>query len=106
MVKRARRLIAVVATSFALVGGIATPALAQTQDGLVNVMIGDVTILEDVNIAVAANILANVCANVNVQAALAVIGDVDSGQTADFVCRIGGGNPNRTGGQNIRIVQN
>ncbi|HJQ94589.1 MAG TPA: hypothetical protein VJ935_02635, partial [Acidimicrobiia bacterium] len=31
--------------------GIPTAAMAQTQDGLVNVMIGDVTILEDVDIA-------------------------------------------------------
>jgi hypothetical protein len=43
--------------------GIAAPANAQPQfqDGLVNVAIGDITILEDVNIGVAAQIAANVC---------------------------------------------
>jgi hypothetical protein len=33
-----------------MVAGTAAPAGAQVQDGLVNVAIGDVTILEDVNI--------------------------------------------------------
>jgi hypothetical protein len=45
--------------------GFAAPANAQPpiqiQDGLVNVAIGDVTILEDVNIGVAANVVAQVC---------------------------------------------
>jgi hypothetical protein len=41
----------------------AAPAAAQiqNQDGLVNVAVGDVTILEDVNIAVAAEVAANIC---------------------------------------------
>ena len=54
-----------VATLFAgtiLAVGIATPASAQTQqDGLVNVNVGDVTILEDVNIGVAAQVAAQIC---------------------------------------------
>ena len=38
------------------------PADAQVvQDGLVNVNVGDVTILQDVNIGVAANVAANIC---------------------------------------------
>jgi hypothetical protein len=43
--------------------GVAAPANAQPQfqDGLVNVAIGDVTILEDVNIGVAANVVAQIC---------------------------------------------
>src|SRR5918997_1868925 len=36
-------------------------AAAQTQDGLVNVIIGDVTILENVDIGVAAQLAAQVC---------------------------------------------
>ncbi len=32
-----------------------------TQNGLVNVNVGDVTILEDVNIGVAAQVAANIC---------------------------------------------
>jgi hypothetical protein len=41
--------------------GLAGPAAAQVQDGLVNVVVGDVTILEDVNIGVAAQVAANIC---------------------------------------------
>jgi xanthine dehydrogenase molybdopterin-binding subunit B len=44
--------------------GLAGPASASShvqQDGLVNVNVGDVTILEDVNIGVAAQVAANVC---------------------------------------------
>ncbi|MDQ3768773.1 MAG: hypothetical protein M3370_04745 [Actinomycetota bacterium] len=47
-------------TSLLLLAGSALPAAAQEQDGLVNVMIGDVTI-EDVAVGVAAQIAANVC---------------------------------------------
>ena len=39
----------------------ATPAAAQQQDGLINVAVGDVTILEDVNIGVAAQVAAELC---------------------------------------------
>ena len=39
----------------------ATPAAGQQQDGLVNVNVGDVTILEDVNIGVAAQVAAQIC---------------------------------------------
>lgn len=41
--------------------GFAAPANAQIQDGLVNVAIGDVTILEDVRVGVAANVIAQIC---------------------------------------------
>jgi hypothetical protein len=42
---------------------VAVPAAAQlnVQDGLVNVNVGDVTIAEDVNVAVAAQLAAQVC---------------------------------------------
>jgi hypothetical protein len=36
-------------------------AQTQTQDGLVNVAVGDVTILQDVDVAVAAEVAANIC---------------------------------------------
>ncbi len=46
----------------ALVTGVAGTASAQPiQDGLVNVAVGDVTILKDVNIGVAAQVAANIC---------------------------------------------
>lgn len=43
------------------VGAVATADAQNQQDGLVNVNIGDVTILEDVNIGVAAAVAANIC---------------------------------------------
>ncbi|MBM7805141.1 hypothetical protein JOD57_000978 [Geodermatophilus bullaregiensis] len=50
------------AASAALVTGVAGTAGAQpVQDGLVNVAVGDVTILEDVNVALAAQVAANIC---------------------------------------------
>jgi hypothetical protein len=44
-------------------GALAGPALAanQNQDGLVNVAIGDVSVLNNANIGVAANVVAQVC---------------------------------------------
>ena len=46
----------------ALVTGVAGTASAQpVQNGLVNVAVGDVTILEDVNIGVAAQVAAQIC---------------------------------------------
>ena len=41
---------------------VASPASAQTkQDGLVNVNVGDVTVLQDVNIAAAVDVVAQLC---------------------------------------------
>ena len=41
--------------------GLVGPAAAQVQDGLVNVAVGNITILEDVNVGVAAQVAANIC---------------------------------------------
>ena len=77
---------AVLAGALVFTGGLA-PANAVQQDGLVNVNIGDVTILEDVRIAVAATVLANVCnipVTVNV---LAEVTEVDQPGSDDiFTC--------------------
>jgi hypothetical protein len=54
-------LAAACATALLAIGVAAPVAAAQQQDGLVNVAIGDVTILQDVNIGVAAQVAANVC---------------------------------------------
>ena len=55
-------------------------------DGLVNVTLGDITILEDVNVGVAAAVVAQIC-DVNVTAA--VLGTVDqTGQTSESFCTI------------------
>jgi len=81
----------------AMVTATAGPASAQVQDGLVNVAIGDITILEDVNIGVAAQVVANVC-GVKV-GPVAVLGTaVDRGGPSPTVCE-GATGP-------IRLVQN
>ncbi len=57
----ARKVVVPVFAGAAIVAA-ATPAAAQpNQDGLINVAVGDVTILEDVNIGVAAQVAANLC---------------------------------------------
>lgn len=76
------RAASVVALGSALfIGAVASPAQAQNQDGLVNVAIGDVTILEDVNIGVAAQAAANICGvKVGPVAVLATQVDASGGQ--------------------------
>ena len=76
-------------------------ASAQTQDGLVNVVVGDVTILEDVNVAVAANVAAEICGVDVGPAAFAVLGRataVDLGGKTATICRVDG--------QRVQITQN
>ena len=59
----ARRTMASAFASAALMTAVALPSQAQPiqQDGLINVAIGEITILEDARIAVAAQVAANVC---------------------------------------------
>lgn len=82
-----RALLAAPLLAAALTVGAATPALAQpTQRGLVNVNVGDVTVLENVGVGVAANAAAQICGvavNANVLAEQVVRG----GQ-ADTVCTV------------------
>jgi hypothetical protein len=57
-----KRTVASLAVGTAVVLGVATPASAQPiQDGLVNVNVGDVTILEDVRVGLAAQVAAQIC---------------------------------------------
>jgi hypothetical protein len=56
-----RRTVATVFAGTALAVGVATPAAAQQQDGLVNVNVGDITTAVDVTVAGAALVAANVC---------------------------------------------
>ena len=51
----------VAASTLVFTAGLGAPAQAQQQDGLVNVVVGDVTILEDVNIGIAAQVAAQIC---------------------------------------------
>ena len=84
-----KRRLTTLAIAAALFLGIAAPAMAQhEQDGLVNVAIGDVEILNDANIGVAANIAANIC-GVKV-GPVAVLGTaVDRSGDTETVCTVG-----------------
>jgi hypothetical protein len=67
---RTKRFFATLFATSLMAVGVAGPAAAQPeQRGLVNVNVGDVTILEDVGIGVAANVAANIC-GVQVNAAV------------------------------------
>ena len=66
-----RKMCSVLAASAISLGAVAAPASAQ-QEGLVNVNVGDVTVLQDVGVGVAANVAANIC---GVQVNAAVIAD-------------------------------
>ncbi|MGH3457808.1 hypothetical protein [Aeromicrobium sp.] len=74
-------------STLVFVGGVATPASAQPviQDGLVNVSVGNVTILKNVNVGVAAQVAAEVC-GVDV-GPIAVLGNaVDAGDGPATIC--------------------
>ena len=72
----------------ALVTGVSSSASAQTkQDGLENVNVGDVTILEDVNIAAAVDAVVVLCPAVNVSN-IAILADrTDQTSRTSAVCR-------------------
>lgn len=98
-----QKILTVLALGGILAFGTPDAVQAQEQDGLVNINIGDITI-EDINIAVAAQIIANVCANVDVDAALALLGAIDDSPTGttEQVCRIG----RRGQGPELTVTQN
>jgi hypothetical protein len=58
------------------------------QDGLVNVGVGDVTIAKDVNVGVAAQIIAAVCGT---DVTAAVLGEVDQAGAPQTFCSLPGG---------------
>ncbi len=86
MATRVRRTAATLIAGAALTVGVASPAAAQPdQDGLVNVAIGDIAILNDARVAVAAQVAANIC-GVNV-GPVAVLGRaVDRSGRTETVC--------------------
>ena len=98
MLARTKRFsVAMLSAAFLFAGTLVPSASAQNQDGLVNVMIGDVNILNDANIGVAANVAANVCGvNVGPVAVLATVVDRTGGQRT--VCTVDD--------QEVRLVQN
>jgi hypothetical protein len=91
MVSRVKKTAVTLCVTATAAMAVAAPAGAanQDQDGLVNVAIGDVTI-EDVNVGVAANIVANVC-GVKVGPVALLARQVDAGGAVDPVCDAAGG---------------
>lgn len=88
MLKAKRFVATLFATSLVAVGVAAPTASAQDQDGLVNVAIGDVKILNDANIGVAAQLAANVC-GVRVGPVAVLATQVDRSGESRTVCTIG-----------------
>lgn len=91
MLTRTRKLAAATLLSGMLTIGVAAPAMAQ-QNGLVNVEIGDVTILEDVRVGVAAGIAANIC-GVRVGPVAVLARQVDRSGVQRTVCTADADNP-------------
>src|SRR5215210_5511444 len=87
---RFRITMAVLVTAVTAVAG-ASPAAAQNnsnQNGLVNVSLGDVNLLNDVNLAVAANVAATVC---NVAVPVAVLAQQVIANDGTFTCNTSAG---------------
>jgi hypothetical protein len=92
-----RKALALLTVGGALLGSALQADAAAKQDGLVNVVVGDVTILEDVNVAVAADVVAQIC-GVDV-GPVAILGTaVDTNSRSQTVCRTDDGK--------VKIVQN
>ncbi|MCV7221907.1 hypothetical protein [Mycolicibacterium elephantis] len=72
--------------------GLASAQPLNLQDGLVNVGVGDVTILEDVNVGVAATVAAAVCDVADIGSINVLAEAVDSGTSpSETVCDVPGG---------------
>jgi hypothetical protein len=86
MASYAKKSIATLFAGTVLAVGVASPASAQTkQDGNVNV--GDVTILEDVNIAAAVDAVAVLCPAVSVSDIAILADQTDTTSRTTTVCR-------------------
>jgi hypothetical protein len=83
---------AVLGGSLLFTGGLGVAAAAppiNLQDGLVNVAVGDVSALNDVQVGVAAQVVATIC---GVPVTAAVLGSVDqTGATSQTFCTVPGG---------------
>lgn len=90
MICNPRKLFVSVCAATALMGVSVAPATAQQtvdQNGLVNVNVGDVTILEDVNIGVAAQVAAAIC-GVKVGPVAVLGAAVDRSGDTETVCKL------------------
>lgn len=88
---------AVAAGTLFLLGAVATPSQAArpvSQDGLVNVNVGDVTIAEDVNVAAVVGVVAQLCGIDVGPASVAILGQavaVDQSGRTSTVCQTDAG---------------
>jgi hypothetical protein len=103
MTRRVRMAAASVVASVALlVGGFAWSADADTSgqqqgDALVNVQVGDITV-SDINVLIAAVVVAQFCDTLDINAALLLVNDVDQTNNSQTACRTDLGR--------IRVAQN
>jgi hypothetical protein len=101
VITRTKRVGATLLAASLLATGVVVPTAAaarQTQDGLVNVAIGDITI-QDINVAVAAQVVATACDLVDASAAVGIIAAVDSGDVRSYTfCRTDAGQ--------VKVTQN
>ena len=90
---RVKKVFAVACSGVMLTGVAASPAAAANnnqQDGLVNVFVGDVSVLNDANVAVAAKLAAQVC-GVKVGPVAVLATQVDKSGATQTVCNEAGG---------------
>lgn len=82
-----------------MAGGVAAASGAATQkaDGLVNVQIGDITV-QDVNVGVAAQVVATACDLVDVGAVAVLVTSVDTNSAQYTFCRTDAGK--------VKVTQN
>ena len=100
MTSYARRTAATLMAGTALAVSVASPASAQTkQDGLVNVVVGDITIAEDVNIAAAVDLAVQICDVVDVTQVAVLANQTDNTSRTTTVCRL-------EDGDKVRFTQN
>ena len=99
MASYARRTAATMIAGAALAVAVASPASAQTkQDGLVNVVIGDITI-QDINIAAAVDLAVQACDLVDVTQVAVLANQTDNTSRSSTVCR-------QEDGDKVKFVQN
>lgn len=93
-----RKLFASLCATLVLAGGVASTAGAQQRaDGLVVVQIGDITV-QDVNIGVAAQIVATACDLVDIGAVAVLVERVDLRSRQETFCRTEAGK--------VKVTQN
>jgi hypothetical protein len=99
---RIKKLMVVFVVAVLIAVGVVGPASAKNnaviQDGLVNVAIGDVTILENVQIADAVDLVVQAC-GIDATVVVGVISAIDAGNTKQYTfCKVEEGQ--------VRVTQN